>query len=367
MNANELPLKRRIEYFDLLKGIAIYLVVMGHVIAMCIRGLDAAFIFKLIEQVHMPIFFFVSGYFTYKAAEEKSFITPGLKKRFLQLIIPFLVLTPVWFFYYPHSRLLSPICQDLPSLFCSVYKGGYWFPICLFELCVLYILLSAILRRLRRTGAQVAVLIAIYAVLIGVTTLFVDVDADVDHAGLYLLTRFFPAFAIGVMAHHRREDFQALLQRRHTFSIALFTFAICFYCSAYPWDIWGQDLAYLWTPATLILSPIMHFSLFVIAITLVKPWSEKEFAPEAKPSVVARYFHLLGNESLGIYLLHYFFLFPLTMLQEPFKEMGLALVPLSVTAIVVAFCIIAITLAAIYIIKKSKIASQLLLGTHYKK
>ena len=111
----------------------------------------------------------------------------------------------------------------------------------------------------------------------------------------------------------------------------------------------------------------MHFSLFIIAITMIIPWTEKEFGAEAKPSVVARYFRLLGNESLGIYLLHYFFLFPLTRLQEPLKEMGLAFVPLTVTAASVAFCIIGVTLLVIHIIKKSKIASQLLLGTPYTK
>ena len=79
MTEFEKPQRHRIEHFDLLKGIAIFLVVMGHVITMCIRGLDAAFIFKLIEQVHMPIFFFISGYFTYKASAERTFITPGLK------------------------------------------------------------------------------------------------------------------------------------------------------------------------------------------------------------------------------------------------------------------------------------------------
>ena len=40
----------RIEYFDLLKGIAIFLVVMGHVLTMCIRKNDAAFLFKLIAE-----------------------------------------------------------------------------------------------------------------------------------------------------------------------------------------------------------------------------------------------------------------------------------------------------------------------------
>ena len=72
-------MKQRIEYFDLLKGIAIFLVVMGHALTMCIRGIDAAFLFKLIGQVHMPIFFFISGFLTYK----DTFAPPALKKRFL--------------------------------------------------------------------------------------------------------------------------------------------------------------------------------------------------------------------------------------------------------------------------------------------
>ena len=80
-------MKQRIEYFDLLKGIAIFLVVMGHALTMCIRGIDAAFLFKLIGQVHMPIFFFISGFLTYK----DTFAPPALMKRFLQLIIPFFV------------------------------------------------------------------------------------------------------------------------------------------------------------------------------------------------------------------------------------------------------------------------------------
>ena len=68
--------KQRIEYFDLLKGIAIFMVVMGHALTMCVRLLDSSFLFKLIGQVHMPVFFFISGYLTYKANADKQFITP---------------------------------------------------------------------------------------------------------------------------------------------------------------------------------------------------------------------------------------------------------------------------------------------------
>ena len=41
---------------DLLKGIAIFMVVMGHVLTMCIRGIDSAALFKIIGEVHMPLF-----------------------------------------------------------------------------------------------------------------------------------------------------------------------------------------------------------------------------------------------------------------------------------------------------------------------
>ena len=51
---------------DLLKGIAIFMVVMGHVLTMCIRGIDSAALFKIIGEVHMPLFFFISGYLGFR-------------------------------------------------------------------------------------------------------------------------------------------------------------------------------------------------------------------------------------------------------------------------------------------------------------
>ena len=223
-------------------------------------------------------------------------------------------------------------------------------------MCALYMPLSLMLQRIKSVVGKVAVLMAAYGVLISLMVCFADVPGNVDYAGLSLLARFFPAFAIGVMAHHLHQGYQALLHRSGTFAVALVVFAGTFYCVAYPWDVWGADSAELWAFISLAITPVMHFSLFIIAITLVMPWSKKE-------SVVARYFRLLGNESLGIYLLHYFFLFPLTRLQDPLKEMGLAFVPLTVTAASVAFCIIGVTLLVVYALKRNKITALLLLGT----
>ena len=72
--------KNRIADLDILKGIAIFLVVMGHVIGMCIRGIDSCIAFKIIEQLHMPIFFFISGWFSFKIANGKL-ASPKLGKK----------------------------------------------------------------------------------------------------------------------------------------------------------------------------------------------------------------------------------------------------------------------------------------------
>ncbi|MDO4511363.1 MAG: acyltransferase, partial [Bacteroidales bacterium] len=348
--------KERIEYFDLLKGIAIFMVVMGHALTMCVRGLDAAFLFKFIGQVHMPVFFFISGYLTYKA----GFATPGLKKRFVQLIIPFLVITPLWVWYFPHSHLQSPLSDNLPDLYRAYWKDGYWFTLCLFELCALYIPLSAILQRLKKTVAQVAVLLLVYGALIALSLTFADEEANIDYAGFGLLARFFPVFMMGVMANRLKDAFQRLVHSHWAVAIAMAVFAVAFYSIVYPWDVWGNDLVHLWAPIGFVTTPLMHFALIVVAIAMIEPWSHREYrTPGQKPSAIARYFNYLGHESLGIYLLHYFFLFPLTMLQEPLKEMGMATVPLAVLAAVVAFCVIAVTLLVVYALKRSKVTALL--------
>jgi len=78
-------IKPRLTWADDLKALAIILVIIGH----CIQSLDDNFdnniIFRYIYAFHMPLFMFISGFFSYK--EVVLFIQ--IKKRFFQLIIPF--------------------------------------------------------------------------------------------------------------------------------------------------------------------------------------------------------------------------------------------------------------------------------------
>lgn len=83
----------RIEYIDKLKGLAIILVVMGHVAEKGIGINDTPFnIFY--SSFHMPLFMFLSGIFAYKSFKKcdvAEFVT-FLKKKTLRLILPLLTI-----------------------------------------------------------------------------------------------------------------------------------------------------------------------------------------------------------------------------------------------------------------------------------
>ena len=369
MNQQSINKKRRIETFDLLKGIAIFMVVMGHALTMCVRGIDSAFLFKLIGQVHMPIFFFVSGYFTYKA----MFKAPNLKKRFMQLIVPFLVITPLWVLYFPHSGLQSPLSHDLAGLYRSYWKDGYWFTLCLFEMSLLYYALSYALSRLKRGWMHAVLLVAVYGALIALSMAFSSEENNVDYAGVGLLTRFFPVYVMGVYAHRMKAAFDRARHNDWCVTAAIVVFALTFYCTVYPWDMpwWIQGSgsavdsanAMLTQELSLATTPLMHLALIVIALAMVEPWGRHEYHTQGHtPGVAARYFNFLGHESLGIYLLHYFFLFPLAPLQEPLRNLGLQFAPLLAVSVIGALTVLVPTLLTIYLLRQNKWLSRIFTG-----
>ncbi len=350
--------KKRLYHFDLLKGIAIFLVVMGHVLTMCVRGIDSAFIFKLIGQVHMPLFFFISGYFTYKA----GFARPALGKRAMQLLVPLAVVTPLWVTYFPHSGLQSPLSDNLAGLWHSYWKDGYWFTLCLMQLVLVYAALGPALRRLAKTWQHIAVLLAAYGALVALAALHSNESANADWLGLGLLARFFPIFMMGAMAHKLQAAWQRAVHSQLWLTAALVAAGPLLYATVYPWDMpWsGSPELTAWLGIAIV--PLLQLCIVVLAIAMVEPWSQSMAESGAKPGPVARATLLLGNESLGIYLLHYFFLFPLTGLQEPLRAMGLQLVPLAALSAAVAACVIACVLLAIALVKRSHIAALLLIG-----
>lgn len=78
-------------YIDIAKGLAIMLVVVGHLVQNNLTGTTARFLFDFVYSFHMPLFMFLSGYVASLTVERN--LNEGrnfLAKKARTLLIPFI-------------------------------------------------------------------------------------------------------------------------------------------------------------------------------------------------------------------------------------------------------------------------------------
>lgn len=100
--------KERIEYLDIAKGIAILLIIMGH---MSLKHVNS-----VVFTFHVPIFFIISGYFFTKKYNYKEL----LSKLFKTLIVPYLVTCLLIIIFMFCRKMISGGVNSL--LFSQIYN-----------------------------------------------------------------------------------------------------------------------------------------------------------------------------------------------------------------------------------------------------
>ena len=110
-------MSKRIEYIDIARGIGILLVVLGH----NDFGYISPFGYKLIYSFHMPLFFFLSGYFLNTAIPFVEFF----KKRFHSLLKPYLFTIFLIYFFYVSFNNMS-FATAIRRIVKSLYGAGHY-------------------------------------------------------------------------------------------------------------------------------------------------------------------------------------------------------------------------------------------------
>lgn len=132
---------KRIEYIDVMRGIGIVLMCLGHSIALLSEPVNT-----FISIFHMPLFFFVSGMLFYK--KELGNFWGFLKKKCLSILVPQLLLAAVIFI----EQLLICIVKKDVSVILEIDISSLllgWFLIVLFVAeIIIYWILKFIKKRL---------------------------------------------------------------------------------------------------------------------------------------------------------------------------------------------------------------------------
>lgn len=143
---------KRLEYIDRLKGLAIILVVMGHVLEANGIGWENG-MHQFIYLFHMPLFFFLSGLlFKFEG-------TQTVVKKSRQLLVPLMVWGCLLCFY--NGDTLMTLISDL-------WKSGYWYLWVLFEFYLIYSLYSLVQRTINKKNKiylHVTLFLLIYVLL----------------------------------------------------------------------------------------------------------------------------------------------------------------------------------------------------------
>ncbi|HBJ15153.1 MAG TPA: hypothetical protein DDY80_11135 [Parabacteroides merdae] len=262
----------RIYELDYIRGIAMLMVVMGHVLLFSLKIEHTALI-GIIGICEMPLFFVVSGYLTHKEREENfERMLSRLLIRSRTLLVPLVV----W-------SIVRNICDGTVSYSLSdIYRGGYWFFLALWW-CDVLNMFSAYLSKKFRLGMLGDALLYgfVYAVILLGRIKNIDLGGVLP---VQSVQYYFPFFVMGLLMR-KYQFLNGMVLNKYSYAVGMLLLIIGWYFS-------------------FIESFVIWFVAALGAVVVV--WMAcREINSDLK---VARILSIVGMNTLPIYAIHYLFI-----------------------------------------------------------
>jgi len=336
---------KRLEYIDQLKGIAMLLVVTGHIIVFCGLGYENTFI-RHITMMNMPLFYFLNGL----VLKDTQGINKGTVKFLLskaqQLLIPFIIWGGLITLYRNATYI---------EFLQNYWKFGYWYLIVLFEFIIFHVVFNAtnhLINKKSQWWLDLCVFLCIWA---GVRFIgkFIpqEINCIIDY---WQFHTYLPFFYLGAFFRRYSTTDKMILHTSLVMTILLVMLGPLYF-------LWKSGVLTSFTnimlPANIILILLMAFRMY-----------EKETGDHNnKISSVATMLGNIGRHTFSIYMIQ-FFLFRYIDFSNIFKLLyasGNYIVILLIAIIVAVFlCYICILCESV--ISRSSILGYMLLGKRFK-
>lgn len=326
-------MKQRIDYIDRMKGLAIFLVVMGHVYGMAFAQSDDV-VYRVISSFHMPLFMFLSGLVAYSGATTPFWNLIKLGRKLRGLLLPLIVFGMC--FTMTFSRNFG---TDLVEFLESPNKNGYWY---LMSLAVFYVSLSLYRLNVKQKWyIDVALAIAIWG---GMFALWKYTAQTKDYFCMLNCGNFYPFFMLGVMTTKYN-----LLNKMHKvnwlFSLCIVAYAFLF-CVDMPFHALVSLNKHIFLP----------FCMVYIVVTLF-------VGRHGATSYGEKILDFVGKRTLDIYVIHYFFISMIHLkdLGNNWEGTENSLL-MFIAAIGLSVVITALSIGVGYVLHKGKIIEKIVYG-----
>lgn len=148
-------MQNRDSYFDIMKGIAITFVVLGHSLQFLSTDYKTDNLFLAIIMVHMPLFMVISGRFLQKSASKYP-ITTYLKNKIKQLLVPSITFGCFIALFFITKDLWRHCTPQFGDASLRIFHG-LWYLVSFFIICVITAIIE---KNINRTRYKVIVWIA---------------------------------------------------------------------------------------------------------------------------------------------------------------------------------------------------------------
>ena len=277
----------RIQYIDALRGFTMILVVFAHIETFSFSGGSIkSLLGECFQLFRMPLFFFISGFITYKADgvwNLRRCFNLFTKKIRVQLFSTLIL-----------GLLYTYLCQDknIIQFLLSPSKLGYWFTIVLLEMFVVYYSVRFICsKNLTLNKIHLFVLIFISFLFLVLYKICPLENKFANLCCLVSLFRYFQYFIIGMFASRYIKRFFKILDSGNCMLLLLILFI-----------------------SSVIVDSKIHFAgTFIVrciagycGLVIVFAFFRKYHYCFESNSVLGQSLQYIGKRTLDIYLLHYF-------------------------------------------------------------
>lgn len=262
----EVTIKKHYNYIDRLKGLAIFMVVLGHLILWSYKTSDGS-VFQFVNSVHMPLFFFLSGLVIRKSPSLSRMITMAVR-----LLSPFIIVGGVF----------SLFNSDIVGLIVKPLRNGYWY----LEILALFYLFLFIrngikVKCIKEWIIDIIFILALYTVF---TLCYFKYPGQYnDILGFTQARLYWPFFAIGHLVT-KYQLYKYINNTGYTIGLILLMLSSYYFLHGY-----------------IHLANIVALSFIYVLVYLFMGREECD-------SYIERCLALAGRKSLDIYIYHYFFI-----------------------------------------------------------
>lgn len=290
------PPKVRLDYLDIAKGIAIFLVVVGHVAG----GFDTPFYRVAIYTFHMPLFFIVSGSVTKRHSHFEKYNWKNfwefVKKNFFALVVPYLIWAII---FLPFD--IKSIPYVLYGTRWSLNEAGsntvLWFLPCLFSARIIVELILWVSTKFK---IHRKIFAAIAAVIMFVLAFVIPVPEMQLPFGLSPAPMAAGFILLGYV-------FKGVMDEFHKKGILLHLIVLALSVAAYVVGVFvieGQELVSMFVcsygdPLRFFCNAISGCVMVMALSSLIAKIPEKAFGDKFH-----RMLSWLGRSTMGIYLIH---------------------------------------------------------------